>query len=93
MAGRFVELCGGRLSPPQGSERTLTKSTNGALAAAAAGALLLGGAGMLAFATPGAINVSQRQWAVLIVAIGVVGYTVAMLVALFGTRGLRHVRS
>ena len=93
MACRFVELCGGRFPPPQGSERTLNKSTNGALVAAAAGALLLGGAGILAFSTPGAINVSQRQWADLIVAVGVVGYTVAMFVALFGTRGLRHVRS
>jgi len=70
----------------------LNKSSNGALAAAAAGVLLLGGAGTLAFSTPGAINVSQQQWAGLVVAIGVIGYTLAMFVALFGKRGPRRAR-
>ena len=38
-----------------------------------------------------AINASQRQWAVVIVAIGLIGYAAAMFVAAFGERRRRHV--
>ena len=38
-----------------------------------------------------AITASQRQWAVLIVAIGLIGYAAAMFVAAFGERRARHV--
>lgn len=38
-----------------------------------------------------AITASQRQWAVLIVAIGLIGYAAAMFVAAFGERRPRHV--
>lgn len=37
------------------------------------------------------ITVSQRQWAVLIVALGLIGYAAAMFVAAFGERRPRHV--
>lgn len=59
----------------------------------AATVLLLGGAGMIALSAPGVINVLQREWTVLIVAIGLVGYTAAMFVAAFGMRGPRHTGS
>jgi len=72
---------------------TMNRSTIGALVASAAGVLLLGGAGTLAFSATDVINVSQRQWADVIVAIGMVGYTVAMFVAAFGMRSARHVRN
>ena len=75
----------------------MIKSTWGALAAAAAGVLLLGG-GTLAVWTstelaPGVTGLSQRPLALLIVAIGLVGFTAAMFVAVFGKRRPRHVVS
>ena len=75
----------------------MMKSTNGALAAVAAGVLLLGAVGTLAFWTgtpsiPGVISVIQRQGAVLIIATGLVGYAAAIFVAAMGTHRPRHVR-
>ena len=67
--------------------------SNGAVVAAAAGVLLLGAAGTLAVSATDIINVSQQQWADVIVAVGMVGYTVAMFVAAFGMRAARHVRN
>ena len=70
----------------------------GARAATATGVLLVGGDGALAFWTstelaPSVIGVSQRPWALLIVAVGLVGFTAAMFVAAFGRRRPRHVPS
>jgi len=39
------------------------------------------------------ISAGQRQWAVLVVAIGLIGYAAAMFVAAFGERRTRHVTS
>jgi len=69
------------------------KSTNAGRSKAAASLLPLGGIGVLALSTPEVIDSLQRDWAVLIVAIGLVGYTAAILVASFGTRGPRRVRN
>jgi hypothetical protein len=52
--------------------------------------LLLGGIGILTLAAPGVIDGLQRQGAVLVVAMGLVGYTAAIFVAAFGTRGPRR---
>ena len=82
----------GRLPPVQRWERNVNKLTKGAVAAAAC-VLLFGGAGTLAFSSPDVINVGQRPWAALIVAVGLVGYAAAIIVAAFGKRGIRHVRS
>jgi alternate signal-mediated exported protein len=60
--------------------------TKVALAAAAAGIMLLGGAGT--FAT----SVGQQEWSDLIVALGLIGYVAALLVAAFGRRRPRYVR-
>jgi hypothetical protein len=76
----------------------MSKSTTGSLAGVAAGVLLVGVAGALAFGTStgsmqGLISVIQRQWADLFVAIGLVGYAAAIFVAAFGKRRPRHVNS
>ena len=71
----------------------MDKSTKAGRSKAAASLLPLGGIGMLALSTPEVIDSLQRDWAVLIVAIGLVGYTAAMLVAAYGTPGHRRVRS
>jgi putative Ca2+/H+ antiporter (TMEM165/GDT1 family) len=67
----------------------MNKSNKVALAAGAAGVLLLAGAG-IAMSTAGVINVSQHQWANLIVAIGLIGYAAAICFAAFAKRGPRH---
>jgi len=69
------------------------KSTKAGRSKAAASLLPLGGVGMLALSTPEVIDGLQRDWAVVIVAIGLVGYTAAMFVAAFGTRGPRRIRN
>jgi len=91
-----LDLVKGRLPATQRLARTKNHTTKFALAAAAAGALLLGGAGTFAFWTsgsaPGVSSVGQQEWSNLIVALGLIGYAAALLVAAFGTRRLRHVR-
>jgi hypothetical protein len=60
----------------------------GALVAAAAGILLLGGAAMSVTSAPGSapgvLNAGQHEWANLIIALGLIGYTAALLVAAVG---------
>ena len=76
----------------------MNRSTKGTVAVAAAGVLLLGGAGTVAVwnsaaSVSGVISVGQQQWAVLVVALGLIGYAAALVVAAFGTRRPRRVRS
>lgn len=63
------------------------------LTVAAAGGLLLGVAGIMAAtaSTPDVFNVDQQQWSNLMVALGLIGYAAAVVVAAFGTRRPRHV--
>ena len=71
--------------------------TRGALAPAAAAILLIGGAVMAVTSAPGSapgvFNAGQQEWANLIVALGLIGYTAALLVAAVGRRRPRHGRS
>ena len=76
----------------------MNRSTKGAVAVAAAGVLLLGGAGTIAVWTntasvSGAVSFGQQPWAVLVVALGLIGYAAAIVVAAFGTRRPRRARS
>jgi hypothetical protein len=75
----------------------MNRSTKGTLAVAA-GVLLLAGAGAIAVgastaSVPSVVSVSQQQWAVLVVAIGLMGYAAAIVVAAFGKRRPRGARS
>lgn len=72
----------------------MNRFTKGALAAAAAGILLVGGAAMSVTSAPGSapglLNVGQQEWANLVVALGLIGYTAALLVAAVGRRRPRQ---
>lgn len=74
----------------------MNHSTKVALAAAAVGVLLLAGAGALASlaseTAPGVLSVGVQEWSDLIVALGLIGYAAALLVAAFGTPRPRHAR-
>ena len=76
----------------------MNRSTKGAVAVAATGVLLFGGAGTFAVWTStasvsGAVSFGQQQWAVLVVALGLIGYAAAIVVAAFGKRRPRRARS
>ncbi len=66
------------------------------VAAAAAVVLLLAGAAKLAAlaseSVPGVSSVGLQEWSDLIVALGLIGYAVALLVAAFGMPRPRHAR-
>ena len=72
----------------------MNQFTKGALAAAAAGILILGGVAMAVASAPGSapglFNVGQHEWANLFVALGLIGYTAALLVAAVGRRRPRQ---
>jgi hypothetical protein len=84
------------VSATQRLARTMKHSTKVAVATAAVGVLLLAGAATLAAlaseSVPGAFSVGLQEWSDLIVALGLIGYAAALLVAAFGTPRPRHVR-
>lgn len=74
----------------------MNHSTKGAFAATATRVLLLGGAGIFAtFASgsaPDASSVGQQEWSNVLIALGLIGYAAALLVAAFGKRRPKHGR-
>lgn len=75
---------------------TMNHSTKVAVATAAAGVVLLAGAATFAALASksalGGFSVGLQEWSDVIVALGLLGYAAALLVAAFGTPRPRHVR-